>query len=136
MEKYIGIMSGTSLDGVDTALVETDGQSIQLLAQDFCYPADLKQDVLDVCIGQQTTLVNIGEIDHRLGKVFADAVEQLINKTLLTVAPLPRLAAMDRPFFMRQIPLTLSPCKSVMRTSLRRKRTLLPWQISAAKTWR
>ena len=26
MEKYIGIMSGTSLDGVDTALVETDGK--------------------------------------------------------------------------------------------------------------
>lgn len=84
MEKYIGIMSGTSLDGVDTALVETDGQSIQLLAQDFfAIPADLKQDVLDVCIGQQTTLVNIGEIDHRLGKVFADAVEQLINKNSL-----------------------------------------------------
>ncbi len=79
MEKYIGIMSGTSLDGVDTALVETDGHSNRLLAQDFfSMPADLKQDVLDVCIGQQTTLVKIGEIDHRLGKVFADAVEQLI----------------------------------------------------------
>lgn len=84
MEKYIGIMSGTSLDGVDTALVETDGKSIRLLAQDFfTMPEDLKQDVLDVCIGQQTTLLKIGEIDHRLGKVFADAVDQLIDKNSL-----------------------------------------------------
>lgn len=82
MEKYIGIMSGTSLDGVDTALVETDGKSIRLLEHDFfAMPSDLKQNVLDVCIGQQTNLVNIGEIDHRLGKVFADAVSQLLTKT-------------------------------------------------------
>lgn len=82
MEKYIGIMSGTSLDGVDTALVETDGKAIRLLEHDFfAMPDDLKKSVLDVCIGQQTNLVNIGEIDHRLGQVFANAVSQLLTKT-------------------------------------------------------
>ncbi|WP_153448901.1 anhydro-N-acetylmuramic acid kinase [Vibrio algicola] len=80
MEKYIGIMSGTSLDGVDTALVTTDGKQIKLLAHDFFpMPPDLKADVLDVCIGQQTNLIKIGEIDHRLGHVFADAVNQLLS---------------------------------------------------------
>ncbi|OEF23614.1 anhydro-N-acetylmuramic acid kinase [Vibrio rumoiensis] len=80
MEKYIGIMSGTSLDGVDTALVETDGKTIRLLAHDFfTMPEDLKKDVLDVCIGQDTNLIKIGEIDHRLGHVFADAVNQLLS---------------------------------------------------------
>ena len=28
IEKVIGLMSGTSLDGVDAALIETDGQDI------------------------------------------------------------------------------------------------------------
>ncbi|MGB2080032.1 MAG: anhydro-N-acetylmuramic acid kinase [Vibrio sp.] len=81
MEKYIGIMSGTSLDGIDTALVETDGASIQLLAHDeFKIDPKLRQDVLDVCIGQQTNLVEIGQLDHRLGQTFADAVSQLLSK--------------------------------------------------------
>ncbi|MGL4821741.1 MAG: anhydro-N-acetylmuramic acid kinase, partial [Plesiomonas shigelloides] len=31
MEKYIGLMSGTSLDGVDSVLIETDGQQVTLL---------------------------------------------------------------------------------------------------------
>lgn len=81
MEKYIGIMSGTSLDGIDTALVETNGHQIRLLAHDeFKIDKQLRQDVLDVCIGQQTNLVSIGRLDHRLGLAFAQAVNQLINK--------------------------------------------------------
>ncbi|MGL4455437.1 MAG: anhydro-N-acetylmuramic acid kinase, partial [Plesiomonas sp.] len=30
MAKYIGLMSGTSLDGADTVLIETDGQQVSL----------------------------------------------------------------------------------------------------------
>lgn len=81
MEKYIGIMSGTSLDGVDTALVETDGKSIRLLGHDE-FPIDpaLRQDVLNVCTGQATNLIEIGQLDHRLGRTFADAVTALLDK--------------------------------------------------------
>ncbi|TVM26772.1 anhydro-N-acetylmuramic acid kinase, partial [Vibrio cholerae] len=43
-ELYIGVMSGTSLDGVDTALVALQDDNIELLAHhDYPIPADLKQ---------------------------------------------------------------------------------------------
>ncbi|MFV0575877.1 MAG: anhydro-N-acetylmuramic acid kinase [Vibrio sp.] len=100
MEKYIGIMSGTSLDGVDTALVETDGSKINLLAHDFFpYPADLKQDVLNVCLGQATTLKAVGELDHRLGHLFADAVNQLVAKHELSKADITAIGSHGQTVF-------------------------------------
>ncbi|MDD1824425.1 anhydro-N-acetylmuramic acid kinase [Photobacterium sp. ZSDE20] len=81
-ELYIGVMSGTSMDGVDTALVSIEGASITLLSHDeFPMPDDLKARVLEVCIGQKTDLITIGELDHQLGHLFADAVLQLLEKS-------------------------------------------------------
>jgi len=81
-ELYIGVMSGTSMDGVDTALVAIEDNNIRLLAHDeFPMPEPLKQALLNVCIGQQTDLKTIGELDHRLGHLFADAILQLLNKS-------------------------------------------------------
>lgn len=80
MEKYIGLMSGTSLDGVDAVVVETNGTTINLLGHaDFPMEPQLKADLLAVCTGQQTNLKVIGEIDHRLGHLFADAALHLLH---------------------------------------------------------
>ncbi len=81
-ELYIGVMSGTSMDGVDTALVSIEDTRITLLAHDeFPMPDDLKARLLEVCIGQKTDLIAIGELDHQLGHLFADAVLQLLEKS-------------------------------------------------------
>ncbi|ERM59454.1 Anhydro-N-acetylmuramic acid kinase [Vibrio cyclitrophicus FF75] len=81
-ELYIGVMSGTSMDGVDTALVSIEDDSITLLAHDeFPMPDGLKARLLEVCIGQKTDLIAIGELDHQLGHLFADAVLQLLDKS-------------------------------------------------------
>ena len=83
-ELYIGVMSGTSLDGVDTALVAFETEQIsqpELLATDaFPMPDSLKAALLDVCMGQATNLKQIGQLDHQLGHLFADAVNQLLEK--------------------------------------------------------
>ena len=71
---YIGVMSGTSMDGVDTALVEIEDNRVRLLAHDdYPMPAHIKQTLLSVCTGQDTNLKAIGELDHQLGHLFADA---------------------------------------------------------------
>ncbi|MDG3088940.1 anhydro-N-acetylmuramic acid kinase [Vibrio hannami] len=81
-ELYIGVMSGTSMDGVDTALVRINDTKIELLFHDvYPLPDELKQELLTVCLGQDTTLRQVGKLDHHLGQLFADAVIQLLRKS-------------------------------------------------------
>ena len=81
-ELYIGIMSGTSLDGIDTALVEIDNDQIRLVdSHDHAIPESLKLRLLNVSLGQSTTLPEIGQLDHQLGKLYADAVLALLAKS-------------------------------------------------------
>ncbi|NUF48920.1 anhydro-N-acetylmuramic acid kinase [Gilliamella sp. ESL0250] len=77
---YIGVMSGTSMDGVDIALVNITAKNVTSIASN-CYPmpADLKQHLLKLCESQQTTLQNLGEIDHQIGKLFADSINQFLK---------------------------------------------------------
>lgn len=78
---YIGVMSGTSLDGIDVALVNIRSVKINLIAS-YVHPipSDIKVDVLAVCQGQETTLAKIGELDLRLGILFADAILEMLKQ--------------------------------------------------------
>lgn len=79
---YIGVMSGTSLDGIDATLVHIDETDVTLLAQStFPFPVSLKEQLLDIATGQPTTLVNIGQIDHQLGHLYAEAINDLLRQT-------------------------------------------------------
>jgi anhydro-N-acetylmuramic acid kinase len=79
-EKYIGIMSGTSLDGVDVVLCEIDENSCKLISSlEYPLPLELKNDILNT-IESKNTLKSIGQIDHRLGLLFATAVNTLLKK--------------------------------------------------------
>ena len=70
------------MDGVDTALVEISDEHVRLVAHDdYPMPTALKEMLLSVCTGQATNLKAIGELDHQLGHLFADAVLQLLNKS-------------------------------------------------------
>jgi len=77
-ERYIGIMSGTSLDGVDVVLCEIDSTSCKLISSlEYPMPLELKSDILTMIDGK-TTLEKVGQIDHRLGLLFTQAVEALL----------------------------------------------------------
>jgi len=79
--RYIGVMSGTSLDGIDVVLAAIDER---LVAQQATYshpiPLALKTAILGMCQGQQVTLAQVGELDTQLGILFAQAVQGLLNQ--------------------------------------------------------
>lgn len=78
---YIGVMSGTSLDGVDIALVDISNNNISLIASE-CYaiPEDLKLALLTLCEKKYSSLEKLGQIDHQLGKLYATTINDFIQK--------------------------------------------------------
>nr|WP_284676545.1 anhydro-N-acetylmuramic acid kinase [Vibrio sinus] len=72
---YFGVMSGTSLDGIDVALCEIDNDGIELIAHhSYSMPAKIKDDVLSMCLGQSTSLLDVGTLDRQLGHLYAEAI--------------------------------------------------------------
>ncbi len=82
-ELYIGLMSGTSLDGIDAALVKFDTDNIELV--DFLYSPfsdTLKKEIQQLCQADSPIyLKQYGSIDAQLGKLFATSVKHLLKKT-------------------------------------------------------
>ena len=77
-ERYIGIMSGTSLDGVDVVLCEIDATTCTLVdSLEYPMSLELKTDILNMIEGK-TTIAQVGQIDHRLGILFTQAVGALL----------------------------------------------------------
>ena len=81
MTYYLGIMSGTSLDGVDIALTDIQLNQTKLIAADFTpMPANLREKVTALIQSGETSLQALGELDHQLGLLYADCVNAFLRK--------------------------------------------------------
>jgi len=83
--KIIGLMSGTSADGIDAALVEVSGHPDNLVWEvlafvEVPYPQSVRQSILELCDVKTARIDAICAMNVALGEWFADAALAVCNK--------------------------------------------------------
>ncbi|MBR9726620.1 anhydro-N-acetylmuramic acid kinase [Shewanella intestini] len=82
---YIGLMSGTSMDGVDAVLVNfASGSPVFECAYTEPIPAHILSGLQRLCAPSNNEINPLGQLDRHVGKLFARAVNQLLIKAKLT----------------------------------------------------
>ena len=78
---YLGVMTGTSLDGIDIALCRIDDTHINLLAYDeYPYDVTLKQQIQLLLQHPHTTLKTVGRLDAAVGEMIGDALQRFMQE--------------------------------------------------------
>ncbi|UCG57026.1 MAG: anhydro-N-acetylmuramic acid kinase [Phycisphaerales bacterium] len=84
--RVVGLMSGTSADGVDAAIVDIDGRGVHLLAFDvYRYPSALRTQILKLAQPETARLDQVCHYNFVLGEKFADAVIKLCRRSRIAV---------------------------------------------------
>ncbi|HSC67983.1 MAG TPA: anhydro-N-acetylmuramic acid kinase [Cellvibrio sp.] len=77
---YIGLMSGTSADAVDAVLVDFSRNSHLLAHHSASHTAEIRQQIHALTLPSDNEIDRMGELDTKLGKVFARACLELLAK--------------------------------------------------------
>lgn len=78
MALYLGVMSGTSLDGLDIALIEQCEQPRLLATHYIPMPVDLRQDLLSLCASAADEIARAALAENRWASLAAQGINHLL----------------------------------------------------------
>lgn len=82
---YIGLMSGTSVDAIDVALVSFYQDKTEVKAfYEHPIPSSIRHDISELCLPGPNEIDRSGELDQALGELFAQAALSLLEQQGLT----------------------------------------------------
>ena len=106
---FIGLMSGTSADGVDAALVEVENESINLIDfSETAIPKSLKQSLIELNQKQNIELNQLCYLEKAVADLFIQAVQSLLTKNHLNASDITAIGSHGQTIFHApDIPMTL-----------------------------
>lgn len=82
---YIGLMSGTSLDGIDAALVRFKNDHISVVATTCsALPSNLKNKIKSLITPAENEINRLMELDIELAHAFSHTAQQLLDKVKIS----------------------------------------------------
>ena len=92
---YIGLMSGTSLDGIDAVLaqIEASGEACLLNSVSTPFSPELRKALLDLQSPGQNEIHRENQAANALAAAYADAVHQLLAKAKVSPAEISAIGA-------------------------------------------
>jgi anhydro-N-acetylmuramic acid kinase len=84
IKHVIGIMSGTSLDGVDVALIKLEGNStfskIELIGfLEYPFPKGVKEKLLKNSTKETSNVEDLSQLNFLIPNIYLDAIKNLCN---------------------------------------------------------
>ena len=79
---FVGVMTGTSVDGLDIAAIEIDlDEKIEFIASEtIAYPPDLRENLLTLSEAEEANISSYGELDAALGGFIGNSVNSFLRK--------------------------------------------------------
>jgi len=79
-ELFIGVMSGTSLDGIDISLCEIDSSKCAIIhSHEYHFSSEIKDEILAIIVGT-TALNEVGTLNTKLGLLFAKSINNFLKQ--------------------------------------------------------
>ena len=85
-----GVMSGTSADGIDVAIVRIGGRArtlhLRLLKhRHFAYPTQTRQIILNAMNAASATVAGLARLNFLLGDLYAEAVQKTVQRARIKI---------------------------------------------------
>ena len=98
VRRIVGLMSGTSVDGIDAALVELSGEhdapSVRLLAfEDRPFPDAVRSGIFELFDPVKATVDKLGRMSYALGELYAEAALSVIREAGLSPSEVDAVAS-------------------------------------------
>jgi anhydro-N-acetylmuramic acid kinase len=101
----LGIMSGTSADGIDVALVRMKGRKATL--ENFValpFPRNVQKSILNIAEGHSVTTGEISQLNFLLGELFAKAALAACNKFRVSPSQIDVIGSHGQTVFHQGVP--------------------------------